>query len=270
MPNWVTNKLYLKHAEDARFVLRTADDAPNDQGMTVDFNILLPMPADLDITCGYNPAIPEEDINIPIGRLSQKKYVDKCVAAGFNAWNAEREYNQQKYGATTWYDWCVSNWGTKWNACDVEKADAGDVIIFNTAWGMPEGWVNELAKHADFTILYADEATGSNCGWCTFMGGECVASWDTDYARRESSSEHADKAVAMSLYVRGWLYDYTDEDARDNFIMSYGLDDLDWLKESVYARRLVRVYDKLPELLLQILPQWLIDEEDIESYARKL
>lgn len=272
MPNWVTNKLYLKHAEDARFVLRPDDRVYNDERMTVDFNILVPYPAELDITGGYTKPADEPDdvdINIPIGKMSMSKYVDKCVAAGFSAYAAECEYKTQKFGSPGWYSWCIDHWGTKWNAHNVDKADAFDVIIFDTAWGYPDKWCAELAKHADFTLLYADEDTGSNCGWCTFMGGDCVASWDTDQAKRESSLDHADKAVAMSLYVQGWLYDYTDEDARDNFIMSYELDDLEYLKESVHARRLVRVYDKLPELLLPILPQWLIEEEDIENYARK-
>ena len=50
MPNWVTNKLYLKHAEDAKYVLREDAEAYNDERMTVDFNILVPYPAELDIT----------------------------------------------------------------------------------------------------------------------------------------------------------------------------------------------------------------------------
>lgn len=270
MPNWVTNRLYLKHAEDARFVLRHDDNVYNDDQLTVDFNILLPMPKDLDeLAANYEKIVEEEDINITVGNLSKSKYIDKCIAAGFKPYNAELAYNLQKYGHTNWYDWCCDKWGTKWNAHTVEKADAEDVIIFDTAWATPIGWIEELAKHADFTILYADEDTGANCGWFIYEGGECIAKWDTDEAKRNACRDHADQAVAMSLYVRGWLYDYLDEDARANFIQSYELDDLEYLNSSSFARRLVRVYDKLPQMLLTILPKWLIEEDDIEGYVRQ-
>lgn len=272
MPNWVTNKLYLKHAEDAKYVLRKDSEVYNDEGMTVDFNILVPYPAELDITGGYTKPADEPDdvdINIPIGKMSMSKYVDKCVAAGFSAYAAEYEYKTQKFGSPGWYSWCVDHWGTKWNAHNVDKADASDVIIFDTAWGYPDKWCEELAKHADFTLLYADEDTGSNCGWITCEGGKVTAFWDTDEVRRRAHTDHFAQACAMSLYVHGWLYDYTDSDARDNLIISYGLDDIEYLKESKFARTLLKAYDNLPQLLTLILPDWLQEEEDLDRYARK-
>ena len=29
---------------------------------------------------------------------------------------AKSKANKEKYGYANWYDWCVSNWSTKWNA----------------------------------------------------------------------------------------------------------------------------------------------------------
>ena len=271
MANWVTNQLYLKHAEDARFVLRDDPDAYNDERKAVDFNILVPFPTEIEVTGGYTkpgdePA--EVDINIPVDDLSLSSYVDKCIAAGFSAFAAEREYKLQKFGASGWYDWRISHWGTKWNAHNVEKADAEDVIIFQTAWAYPDRWAEELAKHADFTLVYGDEDTGTNCGWVTYEGGQLVAHWDTDEIRRRACESHYMQALAMSLYAKGWLYAYKDEDARDNFLVTYELDDSQYLAESVYARRLVEAYDRLPELLMLILPEWLQEREDLEYYAR--
>ena len=40
-----------------------------------------------------------------------------------------------------WYHWCISNWGTKWDACnvDIEYADESQIeITFDTAWSPPE------------------------------------------------------------------------------------------------------------------------------------
>tara|TARA_R100000908_G_scaffold65329_1_gene54387 strand:- start:2213 stop:2656 length:444 start_codon:yes stop_codon:yes gene_type:complete len=47
-----------------------------------------------------------------------------------------------------WYDWHIDNWGTKWNSCDCEVEDEGDVLryTFNTAWGPPEPIICKLRE----------------------------------------------------------------------------------------------------------------------------
>ena len=48
--------------------------------------------------------------------------------------------NQHAYGFKNWFDWCVANWGTKW---DIADAFIGDQtpdhisITFDTAWSPP-------------------------------------------------------------------------------------------------------------------------------------
>tara|TARA_R110000823_G_C15539677_1_gene457949 strand:+ start:81 stop:485 length:405 start_codon:yes stop_codon:yes gene_type:complete len=47
------------------------------------------------------------------------------------------------------YQWCLDNWDTKWNACDVEREynpKYGDEVeyTFNTAWSPPENIFREL------------------------------------------------------------------------------------------------------------------------------
>lgn len=42
--------------------------------------------------------------------------------------------NLEKYGCATWYDWCVQNWGTKWNACNCAlSGEKNSVLVFLTA-----------------------------------------------------------------------------------------------------------------------------------------
>ena len=94
-----------------------------------------------------------------------------------NFYQTGRTYisNEEKYGFTNWYDWCATNWGTKW---DVEGATVSDVeetgdgmcqigVQFNTAWAMPYGIFVRLSEMFPSVILsgrYADEDIGSNCG----------------------------------------------------------------------------------------------------------
>lgn len=55
-----------------------------------------------------------------------------------------------------WYEWCISNWGTKWNASDVsfngqdeldDEWESGEVQMqFSTAWSPPIPVMQELSK----------------------------------------------------------------------------------------------------------------------------
>jgi hypothetical protein len=87
--------------------------------------------------------------------------------------------NYIEYGATTWYEWCNLNWGTKWNAYNDEKV--GNKISFTTAWSFPQPVMEKLAQlcakyNVEISALYADEDTGSNTGFFESIidNGECL------------------------------------------------------------------------------------------------
>ena len=53
--------------------------------------------------------------------------------------------NYREYGSTSWYEWRIANWGTKWNAYGQnDKRNIGDTIHFETAWSSPLGLIAEL------------------------------------------------------------------------------------------------------------------------------
>lgn len=61
-----------------------------------------------------------------------------------------------KYGFTDWYEWRVFNWGTKWNASDVElriESPTNLVITFSTAWSPPEPIIKKIAQLYPFASL---------------------------------------------------------------------------------------------------------------------
>ena len=73
------------------------------------------------------------------------------------------ERERQQYGSRNWYDWSIENWGTKWDACDVNTEKR--TVIFNTAWDFALPVIRELAKMVgDLLCFYADEDIGCNCG----------------------------------------------------------------------------------------------------------
>ena len=84
--------------------------------------------------------------------------------------------NLKDYGFINWYDWCIENWGTKWNAYEQQHFSIryDNVIIFETAWSYPKPIIEKLAKKYDFNFKYADEDIGNNCGKIAFADGEAI------------------------------------------------------------------------------------------------
>lgn len=99
MPNHVTNR--IKITGDPDTVKRVMYAVKNESGIgTIDFEKIIPIPE-----------------NIYRGGLSREEF--------------------KLYGKNNWYDWCISNWGTKWSAygyekdCDYSNAEE---LRFLTAW----------------------------------------------------------------------------------------------------------------------------------------
>lgn len=155
MPNWQSNTITASK--------KIIDYIMN--GDKVDFNKLVPMPEDLNVTDGsiMNDAIIYylsdrlRRENIPnlnkYLRFSSsiencKKYVEDLNQEELNElYKQGRQYvfNQDNYGFKTWYDWRLCYWGTKWNACDSLRC--GDIeVFFNTAWSFPEPLFKKLCE----------------------------------------------------------------------------------------------------------------------------
>lgn len=72
-----------------------------------------------------------------------------------------------------WYNWRVSNWGTKWNA-DVQyettdQWENGEVLIeFNTAWAMPIPVLETLSKQHPTLTFFMKAYEESHAFWQIF------------------------------------------------------------------------------------------------------
>jgi len=99
------------------------------------------------------------------------------------------ETKGQAVGHPAWYDWRVENWGTKWNAYDVEYSPYDNdnekneefvgigYIKFNTAWSCPKPIIEILSKRypkITFEVKYADEDLGYNLGQYWIKNGEII------------------------------------------------------------------------------------------------
>jgi hypothetical protein len=93
------------------------------------------------------------------------------------------------------YEWCVENWGTKWDACEVEMPELppdsdGDSpnpleieIRFETAWSPPLMVILAASKQFPelaFDLRYFEGGQGYN-GWLRCEAGEVVVEESGDY-----------------------------------------------------------------------------------------
>ena len=75
---------------------------------------------------------------------------------------AELEDTTSPSDAPNWYDWRVSNWGTKWSEAEAHIVSASDdhlLVSFDTAWSPPFGVYERLVE-----LGFAVTATYAECG----------------------------------------------------------------------------------------------------------
>lgn len=223
MPNHVENIIILKG--DKKQIREMLEAIKNDDyGLgTVDFNKIIPMPKDLNIEAGSRTdrglkaysdfidvyvfgrneaealkaiqSIPPESEKAFLRQRSDIK-ADEWEL-GKTAWN-----NIQNYGAPTWYEWCINNWGTKWSAYGYDEDtdySQNENLRFQTAWSAPHSVIEKLAElYPDITFEHewADEDIGANCGRKIYSEGECIESY---YPESEKD--------AIEFACRVWDYD---------------------------------------------------------------
>jgi hypothetical protein len=113
MPNWCNNTLELAHKDPAMIV--RARDAFNRQELLQEF---IPVPKELQIVAG---------------RVSDEAEQAKL--------EADTARNVEVYGYGNWYDYCVNEWGTKWDVgaegYEVEVENGRLTMSFDSAWSPP-------------------------------------------------------------------------------------------------------------------------------------
>lgn len=96
-----------------------------------------------------------------------------------------------------WYKWNIANWGTKWNAYNVNLIkNEGDTLIvqFDTAWSTPDPVIQTLAQwFPELRIMheYFDE------GW-NFWG---IDTWRGHLSHRQQESDY-DTPEKRALWKR--------------------------------------------------------------------
>lgn len=178
MPNYVKNNItFYGDAEQ----IQSVKDYVMTAESVFDFNKIIPMPESLDLESGSR-----ETKAIECAKARRNGETITCrPRESFEELADLGEkylYNKEKYGATTWYDWRIKHWGTKWDACDPEWS--GDSVTFETAWSAPAEIYEKLTKlfpDVRFEVNYADEDLGNNCGTFYYDGEMLTHTAEEDF-----------------------------------------------------------------------------------------
>ena len=191
----------------------------------LDFNKIIPMPESLNIECGsrtdrglkaykdfvyvYTFAGTEEKDLLNIPKEKEDAFLRARQDIRRDEWELGRTafQNEQKYGASSWYDWRINNWGSKWSAYNTEIVE-DNTIEFNTAWSDVKPIILALSeKFPDVEMKYqwSDEDIGCNMGDVTFKDGECVDSIEFEACSKEAF-EFAAEMWGLNLEEEGLVF----------------------------------------------------------------
>ena len=231
MPNWVKTIVKFEGSEeDIQKAIDSITATDKDGELGVDFNKIIPMPESLHVTSGsvtdwaisaYLSSINPNNTDVPGDKASNFVYenllnqigsqyrimgtalkveLDESVSRCRDEIETLEDLislgtiyvgNLIQYGCTDWYNWAISNWGTKWNASEPYIGD--DYIEFQTAWSHPDPimqkWT-EMNPDVTFNVKFADEDMGVNCGGYTAKDGEVLDEYfpDIDENREDALS----------------------------------------------------------------------------------
>ena len=122
MPNYCSNMITLTHADPA--MIKRAKEAFANGNFLQEF---VPVPEEL-----------LEEGGESYGGPDAKKY------------DAIRAKNKAKFGYNSWYDWCIGEWGTKWDVGNGQGINTWDdhefIAYFDSAWSPPVAAYEKLEE----------------------------------------------------------------------------------------------------------------------------
>lgn len=203
MPNWCNNTLTLTH-EDPAMITR-AKDALDRGEFLAEF---CPVPQQLQIVAGS------------VGDPAEQAKLE-----------ADTARNVEELGYGNWYDYCVSEWGTKW---DVGEDGATDIhpdgtmlnTYFDSAWSPPVAAYDKLVELGFGVDAYYYEGGMGYAGYYGEYGDEEInlEGMSADDIERE----HPDLNDAFG--IAEWMREYEAENQEELTA---------WIKDGVEQKKLL-------------------------------
>ena len=203
MPNWCNNYLELTH-DDPEMITR-AQKAFAEGKLLAEF---VPIPEDLHIVAGR------------VGDDEDQKQKDLV---------AQMEVNVAKHGYANWWDYCVNEWGTKWDVGgdgDQARLDGPNHISmnFDSAWAPP---VPAMEKFMDLGFrvkLIYWESGMCFCGLFDENGDDYYDYTDMSADEiAETINSEIDECMCITESIREWEEDNREDEENIDIDLDGGL-----------------------------------------------
>lgn len=178
MPNWCTNVLSIcgPPSEVDGFVNACKSEEENGEATWAILDRLYPIPEDLKHVTSRFSTVTDDDPD-----------------------RDQKLKNIENYGVPDWYDWCNTNWGTKWADCHTELVYEHDchpslstddedklkkvMFRFDSAWAPPEKGFDAIAMMFPKLVFDLRFEEPGMCfqGFKIWANGECQQSADMEY-----------------------------------------------------------------------------------------
>ena len=195
MPNWCNNYLVLEHEDPA--MIERAKTAFANGKLLEEF---CPVPASLHIVAG---------------RVGDKDSPEQI------ALEAQEKANLEAHGYATWYDYCVNEWGTKWDVGgegDQASQDSPNDIRmnFDSAWAPPIAAMEKFQDLGFKVKLVYWESGMCYCGLFDENGDDYL-----DYSDMTADevdkviNDEVDECMCIVENLREWEEENAEEEAED-------------------------------------------------------
>lgn len=168
MPNYVRNLINIVSGD-----FQAVADFMKSEERDFDFNKLIPMPQSILYFRKFNKGISRQSElgfkywSAPT-KAEKRNIIAEIKSNGYDLRSTLKEgYDRylayKDCGHWNSLEWAKANWGTKWNAFDVDVNPSDRKIFFNTAWSAPipiyKALAKQFPKHT-ISVKYYDEG-----GW---------------------------------------------------------------------------------------------------------
>lgn len=142
---------------------------------------------------------------------------------GYDKWDAEKKMaHNLKFSGRGWYDWNIREWGTKWDAGDVDLTDSTEnkspdlYYTFQTAWSIPEPVFRAMVEqHPELNFDFSSE---EEQGW-----GASFESASTDEGKTLVLTSEWDIPACHA--------DYVERDREDSCVCGWDEDEENWFSD---------------------------------------
>jgi len=178
MPNWCNNELKILGTK--KEIEKFLKFSKGDNGI-LDFNKFIPYPKDFKELDKKKKEWDEKAEAYAEKHSSDRYYnLSNKLKKLFESKNGKEPKDGYNQGG---YEWCIRNWGTKWNASRSQLFLSGNFILFGTPWGPPKPVIiamSRLFPSLKFELKYFEPGNGFK-GELIVKNDEIIISKEEDY-----------------------------------------------------------------------------------------